>query len=110
GNDLNVSAGSYNYVEPSATRISIHGAKIGGEYTSTRSLNERRHWFAQVNARGSFGSATYDGFCSPWLIKPNSASPNGYELDLGDFSPCSETGDADWYMEGRAVVGKDVIG
>ena len=37
-------------------------------------------------------------------------SPNGYQLDLGDFSPCSETGDKDWYLEGRALVGKDFIG
>jgi len=37
-------------------------------------------------------------------------SPNGYELDLGDPSPCSESGDSDWYVEGRALVGKDVIG
>ena len=29
---------------------------------------------------------------APWLITPNSASPNGYELDEGEASPCRETG------------------
>src|SRR5581483_7699975 len=33
-----------------------------------------------------------------------------YALDLGDPSKCSENGDKDWYVEGRALVGKDVIG
>lgn len=110
GHEMSVSVGSYTYIEPNAQRISIHGPKVGGEYTGTLSLNERRHWFAGADMRGSLGHVTYDGFCSPWLIKPNSTSPNGYELDLGGFSPCSETGDADWYVEARGVVGKDVIG
>jgi len=39
-----------------------------------------------------------------------SASPNGYELDVGDASPCSETGDKDWYLEARGLTGKDLIG
>jgi hypothetical protein len=110
GHDVNLSVGSYTYTEPGSPRISIHGPKIGGEYTGTLPLSERRHWFAQADLRGSIGNVTYDGFCSPWLITPNSASPNGYELDLGDFSPCGETGDSDWYVEARALVGKDVVG
>jgi hypothetical protein len=44
------------------------------------------------------------------LITPNSASPNGYALDVGNPSPCNETGDKDWYLEARALAGKDVIG
>ena len=110
GHEVNVSVGSYTYVEPSALRISIHGTKLGGEYTGTVSLDKRRHWFAQANVRGTIGNVTYTGWCSPWLITPNSASPNGYELDVGDASACSETGDKDWYLEGRALVGKDLIG
>ena len=93
--------------EPGALSISIHGAKFGGEYTGTLSLNKRQHWFAQANVRGTIGNVTYTGWCSPFLITPNSASPNGYELDVGDASPCSETGDKDWYVEARALVGKD---
>jgi hypothetical protein len=110
GHDVNVSVSSYTYLEPGAQGISIHGPKLGGEYTGTVSLDRRRHWFAQANVRGSIGNVTYTGWCSPWLITPNSASPSGYELDLGDASPCSETGDQDWYVEGRALVGKDLIG
>jgi hypothetical protein len=110
GHEVNVSVGSYTYAEPGAQSISIHGAKVGGEYTGTLWVNERRHWFAQANVRGSTGDVTYDGWCSPFLIVPNTQSPNGYELDLGDASPCSETGDKDWYVEGRALAGKDVIG
>ncbi len=110
GHELNVSVGSYTYTEPGAQSISIHGVKVGGEYTATLPLNARRHWFAQVDARGTFGNVTYTGWCSPFLITPNSASPNGFELDFGDASPCSETGDRDWYLEARGLAGKDLIG
>ena len=44
------------------------------------------------------------------MIRPNNASPNGYELGLGDPAPCSESGDRDWYIETRGVVGKDFLG
>ena len=110
GHDANVSVSSYTYIEPGAQGISIHGTKLGGEYTGTVSLDKRQHWFAQANVRGTIGNVTYTGWCSPWLITPNSASPNGYELDVGDASACSETGNKDWYLEGRALVGKDLIG
>jgi hypothetical protein len=109
GHELNVTASSYTYVEPGTQRISIHAAKFGGEYLGTVLLSKQRHLFAQADVRGIFGNATYDGWCSPWLIKPNSASPNGYELDIGQASPCSETGDSDWYIEARGLVGKDFI-
>jgi hypothetical protein len=110
GHEVNAVVNGYTYVEPGATSISIHGPKFGGEYTGTLLLDERRHWFAQVNARGLIGAATYNGWCSPYLIRPNNTSPNGYELGIGDRSPCSENGDRDWYVEGRALVGKDLIG
>jgi hypothetical protein len=110
GHEVNANVGSYMYIEPGAHSISIHGAKVGGEYMATLSLNRRRHWFAQADVRGTIGSATYTGWCSPFLITPNSVSPNGYELGLGDASPCSETGDKDWYLEARALAGKDFIG
>ena len=110
GHEVNVSIGGYTYKEPGALSISIDGVKVGGEYTATLSLDKRRHWFAQADVRGSVGSVTYTGWCSPFLIAPNSGSPNGYELDFGDASPCSENGDRDWYVEGRILVGKDFIG
>jgi len=109
GHELNVSVGHYDYVEPGDLRISIHGPRIGGEYSGTLWLNRPRRWFAQADVRGNGGSATYDGWCAPYLITPDSGSPNGYALDLGDYSPCSETGDADWYLEGRALIGRDFI-
>ncbi len=110
GHDLNVSVGGYRYVEPLAQPIAIHGIKFGAEYTGTLSLSESRHWFFQANVRGLVGNTTYDGYCRPWLITPNNASPNGYALGLGPAAPCSESGDADWYVEGRALAGKDFIG
>jgi hypothetical protein len=109
GHQLNVSLAGYGYAEPGAQKISIRGVKVGGEYAGTLLLGKRRHWFGQADVRGTLGNVTYDGWCSPFLITPNSASPNGYELGLGDASPCSETGDKDWYLEGRALAGKDVI-
>lgn len=110
GYEVSVTVGSYTYTEPGETAISIHGAKFGGELTGAWSLNRRRNWYAQADVRGRFGTATYTGWCAPWLITPNSSSPNGYALDLGDFSPCSESGDKDWYLETRVLVGKDFIG
>jgi len=110
GHEVHVGVAGYNYTEPGDTSISIHGPKFGGGYTGTMSLGPGRHWFLQTDARGLFGNATYDGWCSPFLITPDSRSPNGYALDVGDPSPCSESGDKDWYIEGRALVGKDFIG
>jgi len=110
GHEVNLSVSSYTYKEPGAQSISIHGTKIGGEYTGTLSLNRRQHWFAQGDVRGTIGNVTYDGWCYPFVITPNNRSPNGYELDFGDASPCVETGDQDWYVEARALVGKDLIG
>jgi hypothetical protein len=110
GHEVNFAVGGYRYVEPGDTSISIHGPKFGGGYTGTRSLNASQHWFLQADARGRFGSTTYDGWCSPFLITPDSRSPNGYALGVGDPSPCSEGGDKDWSVEGRALVGKDFIG
>jgi hypothetical protein len=110
GHEVNVSVGTYTYSEPGEQSISIHGPKLGGEYAATLSLSKRRLWFVQADGRGTLGNVTYDGWCSPWLITPNSASPNGYQLDLGDASPCTESGDSDWYVEGRGLVGKDFVG
>ena len=110
GNEVNFAVSGYDYVEPGDTSISIHGPKFGGGYTGAMSLNQARHWFLQADAQGLLGSTTYDGWCSPFLITPDNRSPNGYALDLGDYSPCNESGDADWYVEGRALVGKDFIG
>lgn len=110
GHEVNASVANYDYIEPGGQSISIQGVKVGGEYSVTLSLNKRHHWFAQTGVRGTVGNVTYTGWCSPFLITPNKASPNGYELDVGGASPCSETGDKDWYLEARALAGKDVIG
>jgi hypothetical protein len=110
GNELSVSVQHYDYTEPPPVDISIHAAKFGGEYTGTFALSHRRRWFAQVNLRGTGAVASYDGNCRPWLIVPSSTSANGYRLTLGSSSPCSESGDADWSVEGRALATKDFTG
>ncbi len=110
GHEMNVTLGSYTYIEPGTLRISLDGIKIGGEYTGALLLGKRQRWFAQANVRGTIGNVTYAGWCLPWLITPDRTSPNGYALDLGDASPCGETGDRDWYVEARALIGRDFIG
>jgi hypothetical protein len=110
GHEVNASVGGYTYLEPGGQSISIQGVKLGGEYTATLPLSRRRLWFAQADVRGTIGNVTYTGWCSPFLITPNKPSLNGYELNVGDASPCSETGDKDWYLEARALAGKDLIG
>src|SRR6266516_1144191 len=77
GQNLNASVSRYTYVEPGDARISIHGAKLGGEYVATLPLNTQRHWFGQADVQGTIGTATYAGWCSPFLIRPNNTSPNG---------------------------------
>jgi len=109
GHELTFSLGGYNYVEPGDTRISIHGMKFGGEYAGTFLLNASHHWFAQTQVRASFGTTDYDGWCAPWFITPDRSSPNGYFLDLGEYSPCEDDGNQDWYAEGRGLVGKDFV-
>ncbi|HEX5069171.1 MAG TPA: hypothetical protein VFV78_03060 [Vicinamibacterales bacterium] len=109
-NEVNVSASGYNYTEPDGLAISIHGPKIGGEYIGTKVIDPRRQWFVQASFRGQTGHTTYDGWCSPFLIVPNGNSPNGWALDLGDAQPCSESGDPDWYLETRGMIGKDFTG
>jgi hypothetical protein len=109
GHEVSAGLASYTYSEPGEHAISIHGVKFVAEYAGTASLNARRHWFVQAHLWSTLGAATYTGWCSPFFITPNAASPNGYLLDLGDPSPCSEDGDSDWYAEGRALVGKDMI-
>lgn len=110
GHEVNVSVGTYTYSEPGRQSISIHGPKIGVEYTGTLALSKRRRWLVRADVRDTIGNVTYDGWCSPWQITPDSGSPNGYRLGLGDASPCSETGDGDWYVESRGLVGKDLVG
>src|SRR4051812_41699813 len=80
GTDVSVSLGSYIYTEPGDTSISIHGLKIGGDFTGTLAISQQHHWFFQTNARGLIGATKYTGWCSPFFITPNSASPNGYAL------------------------------
>ena len=78
GHDVSAGLASYTYREPGEQAISIHGVKFVGEYTGTLSLNTRQHWFLQGQLRSTLGSATYEGWCSPFLITPSNASPNGY--------------------------------
>jgi hypothetical protein len=110
GHELSAGIASYIYREPGAHSISIHGARFVGDYSGTLSLNKERHWFAQAQGRATLGDVAYNGWCSPFLITPDSASPNGYALDVGDPSPCNESGDKDWYLEARGLTGKDLIG
>lgn len=108
--EVTAGVGGYNYVEPGDFSISIHGAKFVGEYTGIFPLDARARWFVRTNLRAHFGSTSYDGWCGPWLIIPDSSSPNGYQLDVGDYSPCSDSGNGDWYVEGRALAGRDLVG
>jgi len=110
GHEVSAGLASYTYSEPGAHDISIHGPRFVWDYAGTLSLSKQRQWFAQAQVRGTVGNVTYDGWCSPFMFVPESTSPNGYALDVGDPSPCSESGDKDWYLEARGLAGKDLIG
>ena len=112
GHDLNVSGQHYKYTEPLGDEIDVKmlGPKFGAEYTGTFALGQRRRLFGQFNVRATGATVKYDGACRPWQIVPSSTSANGFQLTLGTTFPCSETGDADWYVDGRALAGRDFIG
>jgi len=110
GHELHFSFGNYTYREPGSLPISISGPKLGLGYTGTFVFGQHHSWFTQADVHGIVGSVRYQGWCSPWIIIPDSSSPNGYALDEGDASSCSESGDQDWYVEGRGLVGKDFAG
>lgn len=111
GHEIAISGQHYRYEEPDPTvDISIAGLKVGGEYTGTWVLSQRRHWFLQLNARVTGGPADYDGWCRPWQIEPSATSANGYALRLGTRFTCDEQNDSDWYADGRLIIGKDLIG
>jgi len=110
GHEVSGGLASYMYSEPGAHDISIHGPRFVWDYSGSLSLSTQRRWFAQAQAQGTLGNVTYDGWCSPFVFVPESTSPNGYALDVGDPSPCSESGDKDWYLEARGLAGKDLIG
>ena len=110
GHELSAGLASYNYREPGTHDISIHGTRLVTDYTGSLAINKRRQWFVQAQLRSTLGNVSYTGWCSPFLITPDSASPNGYALDVGDASPCTESGDKDWYVEARGLAGKDFIG
>lgn len=109
GHEVGVGLGYYDYIEPGDLRISIHGPRLALEYTGTFSLNERRHWFMDAGIRVSAGAVAYEGWCLPWLIRPDGRSPNGYALGLGDPSACGFSGDEDGSIDVRALVGKDLF-
>jgi len=108
--EVSFDVSGYNYVEPGDRSISIHGVKLGGEYSGAFQLSAQHHWFARTNVAGKTGRTNYDGWCAPWLITPDRTSPNGYALDIGDFSSCGDSGNRDWYVEGRVLTGKDFVG
>jgi hypothetical protein len=110
GHEVSAGVASYTYSEAGAHDISIHGPRFVWDYAGTLSLSKQRQWFAQAQVRGTVGNVTYDGWCSPFMFVPESTSPNGYALDVGAPSPCSESGDKDWYLEARGLAGKDLIG
>jgi hypothetical protein len=110
GHEIDFGVGGYNYAEPGDQSISIHGPKFALGYHGTMPLGSDRRWFLQGDVRGLVGKTNYDGWCYPFVIIPDSTSPNGYGLDVGAASPCSESGDSDWYVEGRALFGRDFVG
>jgi hypothetical protein len=109
GHELTVGVGGYTYVEPEDVDISIYGPKLTVEYTGTLSLGAQRRWFVEAGLRASGGTVAYDGWCRPWLIAPDPRSSSGYALGLGERSSCTLSGDADGYVELRALVGRDLF-
>jgi len=80
GNDIGLSFSSYQYQEPGL--MSLKGSKMGLELRSTKLLPDHR--VIQADLRYAFGTVNYNS--------------NGTG---------SASGNPDWYIEGRFLVGKD---
>lgn len=114
GNEISLSLGQYTYFELRGTGdriMDLTGAKVGIEYTRNVSLSENQNWFATINLRGSLGKVRYSTPQTFFIdTVPDTSSPSGYILVSKPGPPFSEGGIEDWYIEGRALVGKDFAG
>ena len=116
GGELAIGVSSYGYRElsstaPAAELMALRGMKIGLEYTQTIALGRGLGWFGAVNVRGTYGDTRYStpqGFNINLSNDPTSAS--GYSGILTPAAGFSKPGIADWYVEGRAMIGKDLVG
>jgi len=82
GNEIGLSLGSYRYQEPGI--MSLKGAKIGLDMRVTRELAGGP--FLRGDFRYAFGAVDY--------------ASNGTG---------SASGNQDWYIEGRVLIGKDLL-
>ncbi len=114
GNEISLSLGQYTYFELRGTGdriMDLTGPKVGIEYTRNLSLSENHNWFATINVRGSLGKVRYTTPQTFYIdTVPDTSSPSGYVLVSKPGPPFSEGGIDDWYVEGRALVGKDFVG
>jgi len=88
----------YTYIEPGATSISIRGPRLRRVHRDDVA-HQRRTGLRRLMRGAWSATPPIRAGARPYLIRPNNTSPNGYELGIGDPSPCSENGDRDWYVE-----------
>ena len=74
GADISAGVSSYTYREPGDQAIEIHAPKFVAELTGSFFLSKPRHLFLTAQFSGTTGNTTYNGWCSPFEINPNSQS------------------------------------
>jgi hypothetical protein len=82
GKDIGLSISAYQYREPGI--MSLRGMKTGLDFHAVKAL--RNDLFVRGDLRGAFGLVNYDSY------------------DTG-----SANGEPDWYVEARALLGKDWV-
>lgn len=113
GSELSISIGKYSYVEPNVNgvggQVRFAGPKIGIDYSRTFKFDERRDLFVIANLRGLVGNVVYT---SPTIITaamPNPVDPSDSILTRSPGPDVERSGIRDWYIEGRALIGKDFV-
>lgn len=113
GSEFSISIGKYAYVEPNVNRVGgqvrFVGPKIGLDYSRTFTVNERRNLFAIANLRGLVGDVVYTSPTQVTAVMPDPSDPSGSVVIRSPGPQVQQSGVSDWYVEGRALVGKDFV-
>ncbi|MBY0283444.1 MAG: hypothetical protein K2W81_05730 [Sphingomonas sp.] len=113
GSELSLSASHYAYVEPNVNRVGgnvrFEGPKIGVDYSRTFKFDERRHLFFIANLRGLVGDVIYTSPTQTALVMSDPADPSRSVVTRSVGPDVQQFGVSDWYVEGRALIGKDFV-
>jgi hypothetical protein len=113
GSEFSLSISDYSNVEPNVNGVGgdarFEGTKIGVEYSHVFPLDDRRKLFAIAELRGLTGNVVYTSPTRTNILVPDPTHPSGTNVIRAPGPDVQRSGVKDWYVEGRALIGKDII-